>query len=71
MFGARRHVNWSNLPLRPIFLPLMARLTFELAEVEQTLSQSALPASRWCSSCPTARSRWASRWFRPAAKPCD
>ena len=36
MFGATAHVNWSNFPLRPIFLPLMARLTFELAEVEQT-----------------------------------
>lgn len=37
MFGATTHVNWSNLPLRPIFLPLMARLTFDLAEVEQRL----------------------------------
>lgn len=35
MFGASAHVNWSNLPLRPIFLPLMARLTFDLAEVQQ------------------------------------
>jgi hypothetical protein len=35
MFGATVHVNWSNFPLRPIFLPLVARLTFELAEVEQ------------------------------------
>lgn len=37
MFGATAHVNWSNLPLRPIFLPLLARLTFDLAEVEQRL----------------------------------
>ena len=36
MFGATVHVNWSNLPLRPIFLPLIARMTFELAQVEQT-----------------------------------
>lgn len=34
-FGATAHVNWSNLPLRPIFLPFMARLTFELAGVER------------------------------------
>jgi hypothetical protein len=37
MFGAAAHVAWSNFPLRPIFLPLMARLTFELAAVEQTM----------------------------------
>jgi hypothetical protein len=35
MFGATLHVNWSNLPLRPIFLPMMARLTFGLAETER------------------------------------
>lgn len=35
MYGSTVHVSWSNLPLRPIFLPLMARLTFELAEVER------------------------------------
>jgi len=29
------HVGWTNLPLRPIFLPLLARLTFELAGAEQ------------------------------------
>ena len=33
MLGISAHVNWSNLPLRPIFLPLVTRLTFELAEV--------------------------------------
>jgi len=31
-FGAAMHANWSNLPLRPIFLPLVVRLTLELAE---------------------------------------
>jgi len=36
MLGTSAHVNWSNLPLRPIFLPLVARLTFDLAEAEQT-----------------------------------
>lgn len=34
--GTGVHVNWSNLPLRPIFLPLISRLVFELAGVEQT-----------------------------------
>ena len=35
MLGVSAHVNWSNLPLRPIFLPLVTRLTFELAGAEQ------------------------------------
>ena len=33
--GTGVHVNWTNLPLRPIFLPLVSRLVFELAGVEQ------------------------------------
>ena len=32
LLGVSVHVNWSNLPLRPIFLPLLTRLTFELAK---------------------------------------
>jgi hypothetical protein len=36
MLGVSAHVNWSNLPLRPIFLPLVTRLTFELAEVKHS-----------------------------------
>ncbi|MHC4179293.1 MAG: hypothetical protein ACYSWU_17410, partial [Planctomycetota bacterium] len=35
MLGTSAHVDWSNLPLRPIFLPLLARLTFDLAGAEQ------------------------------------
>ena len=35
MLGTSVHVNWSNLPLRPIFLPLVTGLTFDLAGVEQ------------------------------------
>ena len=35
MLGISTQVNWSNLPLRPIFLPLVTQLTFDLAEVEQ------------------------------------
>ena len=38
MLGTSVHVNWSNLPLRPIFLPLMTGLTFDLAAVEQARS---------------------------------
>ncbi|MHB8899908.1 MAG: BatA domain-containing protein [Thermoguttaceae bacterium] len=35
LLGTSAHVGWSNLPLRPIFLPLLARLTFDLAGAEQ------------------------------------
>lgn len=35
LLGTSGHVGWTNLPLRPIFLPLLARLTFELAGAEQ------------------------------------
>jgi len=33
--GTSAHVGWSNLPLRPIFLPLLVQLTYHLAGVEQ------------------------------------
>jgi hypothetical protein len=36
MLGTGVHVSWTNLPLRPIFLPLIARLTFALSGIEQT-----------------------------------
>ena len=36
MLATSAHVGWTNMPLRPIFLPLLARLTFELAGAEQT-----------------------------------
>lgn len=35
MLGTSVHVNWSNLPLKTIFLPLFARLTFHLSGAEQ------------------------------------
>jgi hypothetical protein len=35
MLGIDVHTGWTNLPLRPIFLPLIDRLTFELSGVEQ------------------------------------
>jgi hypothetical protein len=34
--GTSVHVDWTNLPLRPIFLPLVSRLTFYLAGAEAT-----------------------------------
>jgi hypothetical protein len=33
--GTGTHLSWTNLPLRPLFLPLFAKLTFELAGAEQ------------------------------------
>jgi len=36
LLGTSGHVGWTNFPLRPIFLPLLARLTFEMAGAEQT-----------------------------------
>jgi hypothetical protein len=38
LLGTSVHVNWSNLPLRPIFLPLITQLTLGLANVEQARS---------------------------------
>ena len=35
MLGTGVHVNWTNLPLKNLFLPLFARLTFNLSGVEQ------------------------------------
>jgi aerotolerance regulator-like protein/VWA domain-containing protein len=40
MLAASAHVGWSNLPVRPIFLPMLARLTFDLAGAEQTRHQT-------------------------------
>jgi len=34
MAGVSAHIDWSNLPLRPVFLPLLARLTLELSGAE-------------------------------------
>jgi hypothetical protein len=36
LWGSGAHTTWTNLPLRKIFLPLVARLTFYLAGIEQT-----------------------------------
>ena len=39
LLGTSVHVDWSNLPLRPLFLPLFARLTYYLAGAEAAASQ--------------------------------
>jgi hypothetical protein len=44
LLGTSVHVAWTNLPLRPIFLPLVAKLTFDLAGAEQAF-YSALAGS--------------------------
>ena len=38
-WGSSAHIGWTNFPLRPIFLPLVARLTYELAGAEQRRHQ--------------------------------
>jgi hypothetical protein len=47
LLGAALHVDWTNLPLKPIFLPLLARLTFRLAgaEAERTMALAGAPVS--------------------------
>jgi len=40
MLGTSAHVGWTNLPVRPLFLPLLVRLTFELAGAEQARHQA-------------------------------
>jgi len=40
MLGTSAHVGWTNLPLRPLFLPLCVRLTFVLAGAEQVHHQA-------------------------------
>ena len=39
LLGVGAHTRWSNLPLRPIFLPLLLRLTLNFAGVEAAPSQ--------------------------------
>ncbi len=69
MLGISAHVNWSNLPLRPIFLPLVTRLTFELAEVKHSF-HNAIAGQPLVLQFPRRRGPWASKWCRPAAKRC-
>ena len=47
LLGAAVHVDWTNLPLKPLFLPLLARLTFRLAgaEAERTMGLAGAPVT--------------------------
>ena len=47
LLGAAVHVDWTNLPLKPLFLPLLARLTFHLAgaEAERTMGLAGSPVT--------------------------
>ena len=40
MFGTGVHMSWSNFPTRPIFVPMMNQLIFQLAGIEQTRLQT-------------------------------
>jgi hypothetical protein len=47
LLGTGVHVEWTNLPVKPIFLPLLTRLTFHLAgtETERTMAVAGAPVS--------------------------
>ena len=47
LFGTGIHVDWTNLPLKPLFLPLLARLTLHLAgaETERTMGLAGAPVT--------------------------
>lgn len=38
--GTGVHVSWTNLPIRPIFVPMINQLIFQLAGIEQTRLQA-------------------------------
>jgi hypothetical protein len=47
LLGTALHVDWTNLPLKPLFLPLVTRLTFRLAgaESERTMVLAGAPVT--------------------------
>ncbi|MFO0892557.1 MAG: hypothetical protein U0790_25870 [Isosphaeraceae bacterium] len=47
LLGTALHADWTNLPLKPLFLPLLARLTFRLAgaENERTMVTAGSPVT--------------------------
>jgi hypothetical protein len=63
LLGTSVHVDWSNLPLRPLFLPLVARLTFHLADAQAT--QQELSAGRPIQIVQQAVSPNSANPFRP------
>jgi len=47
LLGTAAHVDWTNLPLKPLFLPFVARLAFRLAgaETERTMGLAGAPVA--------------------------
>jgi hypothetical protein len=47
LLGTGVHVDWTNLPVKPIFLPLVTRLTLHLAgtETERTMALAGAPVA--------------------------
>ena len=47
LLGTALHVDWTNLPLKPLFLPLLTRLTFHLAgaDAERTMGLAGAPVA--------------------------
>ena len=47
LLGSGVHVDWTNLPLKPLFLPLLVRLTLHLAgaENERTMAMAGAPVT--------------------------
>ena len=67
MLGTTAHTGWSNLPVRKIFMPLVVRLTFDLAGAVDTRRQGNV-AGRWPSTFPEKRDPSGSRSCRRAAR---
>ena len=47
LLGTALHVDWTNLPVKPIFLPLLTRLTFQLAgaDTDRTMALAGAPVA--------------------------
>ncbi len=55
--GTSAHVGWTNLPLRPIFLPLLARMIFDMAGAEEQRHQTLAGAPLMLQFSETSQSR--------------
>jgi hypothetical protein len=51
MLGTGAHLDWTNLPIRPIFLPLLAQLTYHFAGAGSEASQL-IAGTPWTLSLP-------------------
>ena len=68
LFGTGIHVDWTNLPLKPLFLPLLARLTLHLAgaETERTMGLAGVPVT-----LPLGRGKGSEPAAAPTSKSSD